>query len=193
MRGEGGSCGVSANENSCARHLTWSQNKLWRSNSVFSLCSWPMPSPWERVWRGGRAEGVGGRALRRNQRPLLTVKSEEYKQMKGVLPWLVRWARRAVQEIVILPWLLWSALYKITEHYVTLCVPIAKAVVRSCRATCLWMFVSGPLSLPATISSSRPPTFSYIFSFIPNPHNIAYSKEILDTHLCDIKLILIPQ
>jgi hypothetical protein len=33
MRGDGGggSCGVSANENSCAHHVTWSPNKLWRS------------------------------------------------------------------------------------------------------------------------------------------------------------------
>jgi hypothetical protein len=28
MRGEGGSCGVSANEYSCAHHVTWSPNKL---------------------------------------------------------------------------------------------------------------------------------------------------------------------
>ncbi len=37
MRGEGGSCGVSANENSCAHHVTWSPNKLWRSTSIFNL------------------------------------------------------------------------------------------------------------------------------------------------------------
>ncbi len=30
----GGDCGVSANENSGARHVTWSPNKLWRSNSI---------------------------------------------------------------------------------------------------------------------------------------------------------------
>ncbi len=29
MRGEGGSCGVSANEYSCTHHVTWSLNKLW--------------------------------------------------------------------------------------------------------------------------------------------------------------------
>ena len=34
----GGRCGVSANENSCAHHVTWSPNKLWRSNSIFNLC-----------------------------------------------------------------------------------------------------------------------------------------------------------
>jgi hypothetical protein len=34
--GEGG-CGVSANENSCAHHVTWSPSKLWRSNSKFNL------------------------------------------------------------------------------------------------------------------------------------------------------------
>jgi hypothetical protein len=37
MRGEGGSCGVSANEYSCAHHVTWSPNKLWRSTSIFNL------------------------------------------------------------------------------------------------------------------------------------------------------------
>ncbi len=30
MRGEGRGCGVSANENSCATHVTWSPNKPWR-------------------------------------------------------------------------------------------------------------------------------------------------------------------
>jgi hypothetical protein len=33
----GGSCGVSANEYSCARHVTWSPNELWRSTSIFNL------------------------------------------------------------------------------------------------------------------------------------------------------------
>jgi hypothetical protein len=37
MRGEGGSCGVSANENSWSHHVTWSPNKLWRSTSIFNL------------------------------------------------------------------------------------------------------------------------------------------------------------
>ncbi len=37
MRGEGESCGVSANEKSCAHHVTWSSNKLWRSTSIFNL------------------------------------------------------------------------------------------------------------------------------------------------------------
>ncbi len=44
MRGKGGSCGVSTNEYSCAHHVTWSQNKLWRSTSIFNLwynlCAW---------------------------------------------------------------------------------------------------------------------------------------------------------
>jgi hypothetical protein len=35
--GEEGGCGVSANENSCAHHVTWSPNKLWGSNSIFNL------------------------------------------------------------------------------------------------------------------------------------------------------------
>jgi hypothetical protein len=30
----GGSCGISANEYSCVHHVTWSPNKLWRSNSL---------------------------------------------------------------------------------------------------------------------------------------------------------------
>jgi hypothetical protein len=37
MPGGGGDCGVSANENSCAHHVTWSLNKRWRSNSIFNL------------------------------------------------------------------------------------------------------------------------------------------------------------
>jgi hypothetical protein len=32
-----GGCGVSANEYSCAHHVTWSPNKLWRSTSIFNL------------------------------------------------------------------------------------------------------------------------------------------------------------
>jgi hypothetical protein len=35
LRGEGGGCGVSANEYSCAHHVTWSPNKLWRSTCIF--------------------------------------------------------------------------------------------------------------------------------------------------------------
>ncbi len=30
--------GVLANEYSCAHHVTWSPNKLWRSTSIFNLC-----------------------------------------------------------------------------------------------------------------------------------------------------------
>ncbi len=37
----GGSCEVSANEYSCAHNVTWSRNKLWRSTSIFNLCSRP--------------------------------------------------------------------------------------------------------------------------------------------------------
>jgi hypothetical protein len=33
-----GGCGVSANEYSCAHHVTWSPIKLWRSTSIFNLC-----------------------------------------------------------------------------------------------------------------------------------------------------------
>ncbi len=31
------SCGVSANENSCAHHVTWSPSKLCRSNFIFNI------------------------------------------------------------------------------------------------------------------------------------------------------------
>ncbi len=41
----GGDCRVSANECSCAHHVTWSPNKLWRSTSIFNLCFYPMPEP----------------------------------------------------------------------------------------------------------------------------------------------------
>jgi hypothetical protein len=37
QRRGGGGCGVSANEHSCAHHATCSQNKLWRSTSIFNL------------------------------------------------------------------------------------------------------------------------------------------------------------
>ncbi len=39
MSPNAGGCGVSANENSCAHHVTWSPNKLWRS--IFNLCTIP--------------------------------------------------------------------------------------------------------------------------------------------------------
>ncbi len=32
-----GVCGVWANENSCAHHVTWSPNRLWRSNFILYL------------------------------------------------------------------------------------------------------------------------------------------------------------
>ncbi len=35
--GRGGSCGLSANENSCAHHVTWIPNKLWIFNFIFYL------------------------------------------------------------------------------------------------------------------------------------------------------------
>ncbi len=46
MRGEGGlrTCGVSANENSCADHVTWSPNTLWRFDSIFNLWRHPLTS-----------------------------------------------------------------------------------------------------------------------------------------------------
>jgi hypothetical protein len=40
--GGGESYGVSANEYSCAHHVTWSPSKLWRSTSIFNL--WNSPS-----------------------------------------------------------------------------------------------------------------------------------------------------
>jgi hypothetical protein len=42
MRGDAGNCGVSADEYSCAHHVTWSPNKLWRSASIFNL--------WVQLW-----------------------------------------------------------------------------------------------------------------------------------------------
>ncbi len=41
MQGVGGGGGVwvSANEYSCAHHVTWSPNKLWSSTSIFNLWS----------------------------------------------------------------------------------------------------------------------------------------------------------
>jgi hypothetical protein len=41
MRGGWGSCGVSAYEYSCAHHVIWSPNKLWRSTYVptVDICS----------------------------------------------------------------------------------------------------------------------------------------------------------
>ncbi len=47
MRGEGGSCGVSANEYSCAHHVTCSPNKLRRSTSIFNLWSGLSWGPFE--------------------------------------------------------------------------------------------------------------------------------------------------
>jgi hypothetical protein len=43
MQGEGGrrSWGVPASEYSCAHHVTWSPNTLWRSTSIFNLCAVP--------------------------------------------------------------------------------------------------------------------------------------------------------
>jgi hypothetical protein len=49
MQGEGGSCGVSANENSCAHHVTWSPNILWRSISIFNLWAVAYPGGMHRM------------------------------------------------------------------------------------------------------------------------------------------------
>jgi hypothetical protein len=40
----GGGCGVSGYEYSCAHHVNWSPNKLWRSTSIFNL--WNAPWKW---------------------------------------------------------------------------------------------------------------------------------------------------
>ncbi len=40
----GDRCGLSANEKSCAHHVTWSPKKLWRRNSIFNLCRKVSPS-----------------------------------------------------------------------------------------------------------------------------------------------------
>ncbi len=42
--GRGKFWGVSANEYSCAHHVTWSPNKLWRSTSIFNLCCQAIPN-----------------------------------------------------------------------------------------------------------------------------------------------------
>jgi hypothetical protein len=60
MRGEGGSCGVSANEYSCVHHVTWSPNKLLRSTSIFNLCPLPIPGGDEGRNGFGGPPGTGG-------------------------------------------------------------------------------------------------------------------------------------
>ena len=54
MGGEGVGCGVSANKNSCTHHVTWSPNKLGRSNSIFNL--WLGPTYVDVVAGVGAAE-----------------------------------------------------------------------------------------------------------------------------------------
>jgi hypothetical protein len=63
--GEGrGGCGVSANGNSCATHVTWSPNKPWRANSIFNLCmiagddfvELPVPEQFKTRLVGGKLE-----------------------------------------------------------------------------------------------------------------------------------------
>jgi hypothetical protein len=49
QRGKRGDCGVSANENSCAHHVTWSPNIFLRSNSIFNL--WSSLYPYHRFKR----------------------------------------------------------------------------------------------------------------------------------------------
>ncbi len=49
-------CQVSACEQSCAHHVTWSPNKLWRSNSIFNLWVKGIVKPEKR----GRERGEGG-------------------------------------------------------------------------------------------------------------------------------------
>jgi hypothetical protein len=45
--------------------------------------------------------------------------------MKGVTPWLVRWARRAGIRDFILPWPVQNNFF-LTVHYLNLCVRIAQ-------------------------------------------------------------------
>ncbi len=69
--------------------------------------------------------------------------------MKGVLPWLVLWARLPVQKIFILPWLLQlAAQYKICflhrVHYLNHLSPSPSMLGRqSCRVSCLLICVFG--------------------------------------------------
>ncbi len=51
MGGGGGGCGVSANEYSCAHHVTWSPNKIWRSSFIFNV--WPIATLKKYTWRKG--------------------------------------------------------------------------------------------------------------------------------------------
>ncbi len=45
--GRGRDCGVSANENSRAHHVTWSPNEHWRSNSIFNLWKKDRREKWQ--------------------------------------------------------------------------------------------------------------------------------------------------
>ncbi len=63
MREDRGSCGVSANENSCAHRVTWSPNKLWRSPPYLTYDQQVLlyDSLWGRysTQEGGEEEGGG--------------------------------------------------------------------------------------------------------------------------------------
>jgi hypothetical protein len=89
----------------------------------------------------------------RERLPLLTVETNWCKhmgtyrvQMKGVHPWLVRWARRAGTIFFPLLWLL-SLAHIIFLSPCTISIDVSpspsKLGRQSCRATCLWMCVSG--------------------------------------------------
>ncbi len=65
---------VSPNENSCPHHVTWSPNKLWRSNSLFNLWPWllikifPLPLlQW--LWAAASGQGADGATAAINPLP----------------------------------------------------------------------------------------------------------------------------
>ncbi len=52
----GGGCGASANENSCAHHVTRSPSKLWRSNSIFAVSGTGVSAAASSTWRKWRVD-----------------------------------------------------------------------------------------------------------------------------------------
>ncbi len=96
--------------------------------------------------------------------------------MTGVLSWFGRWACVPVQEISVLPWLLYCGpstkyIFFLTIHYFSLCVPIAQqpgqAVVqgRLPRNVCLRTrpYVAGTNGTPYLPMSHRL-IYEYIYS-----------------------------
>jgi hypothetical protein len=73
-------CGVSANEYSCAHHVTWIPNKLWRYTFIFNL--------WFILWisvPGGSAEWLDVGLLQPHPRPsqLLQIRTHDIRIVPG--------------------------------------------------------------------------------------------------------------